>query len=371
MAYTLSDGSVFNKRHKIAKSTDTYISGNLSDFTLLVKIDSNARWNDFWANVDSTEGYVQFTDSGGETVQKFEIEDWDTTNSEAIFWVKASSALAAADTELYLYFDYVSGGSPPFDDKENAWDGSTRGNWLLNEDKAEGAFDDSTSNNNNLTNSGSTSVAGEVGKARHYDGIDDRDYAGNAASLNITGALTLDFWLNLDVAVGLQPTDYPVIIEKGSGIWGSRNYGVYLEKAADKIDFAGANPESDDHRFNVVVTSASTYLGTGVWHHICAVWDGSDAYLYIDNVQRGTDSGSGDLYQNTEPLNFGESGVYNIHYRLDGVRLSAGGRTADWRTLTYEDIDNADDWTTYQTLSAMEPAATGKPYYYRNFVQGG
>jgi len=352
MAYTLSDSSVWNKRHKIAKSTDTYISGNLTDFTLLVKIDSNARWNDFWANVDSTEGYVQFTDSGGETVQKFEIEDWDTTNTEAIFWVKASSALAAADTELYLYFDYVSGGSAPFDDKENAWDATHISVWHMNEDKAEGAFDDSTSNNHDLTNSGTTSIVGEVGKGLDFDGTDDFVSAADHADWILGNDFAISLWCDTTDINTSERSHLFAQFDDTDNYW---RFGLYDIPSSPAFSVTVKSSGS------ILVNEVPAWAGyTDAVHYVVLRRISTDWYVYVDSVLKATITDSVAVPDIAAVVMLGAiipaAPVEELDGMLDEYRVHSTSRTVEWFDLSYHDINNADDWTTYQTLSAMEGA---------------
>ncbi len=55
---------------------------------------------------------------------------------------------------------------------------------------------------------------------------------------------------------------------------------------------------------NTVVQS-STNLTVGVWHHIAGTYDGANAKIYVDGVEKDSDSASGNLSSNTAPVRIG------------------------------------------------------------------
>lgn len=91
----------------------------------------------------------------------------------------------------------------------------------------------------------------------------------NSASLNVTGAVTVEAWIKTN-STGNQS-----VIERYSGtdggfilrLWQGK-YGFWTVRDWNTID-------------GVMSSSAIT---TGVWHHLAGVYDGSQTRLYVDGV---------------------------------------------------------------------------------------
>src|SRR3990167_10427121 len=121
-------------------STALGMSGNQTDFTIAVHVPSSN--TNFWAGVKADGTDVRFTSSDGSTLLKFEIESFDNTGDDAWYHVKVPSLLSASDTDIYLY--YGNSGATSGEDITNTWDSDFRAVYHLNQDKAAGAFADST-----------------------------------------------------------------------------------------------------------------------------------------------------------------------------------------------------------------------------------
>ena len=103
-----------------------------------VRIELNSSNFDFSkANADGSD--IRFTADDGETLLSYYIEKWDSTNEEAIIWVKVPSIPANGDVTIYMYYGNSSAVSESdgeavfefFDDFEgteldtNKWTGDT------------------------------------------------------------------------------------------------------------------------------------------------------------------------------------------------------------------------------------------------------
>lgn len=105
-------------------------------------------------------------------------------------------------------------------------DSYTAGLWHFDETGGTTSYlKDSSSNANNGTPTGTTVTNGIAGKARNYNGTSDTVSVGNPASLQITGALTLDAWINTTTAAG----SYRGIIGK-MGTGGTFFYSGYTKE---------------------------------------------------------------------------------------------------------------------------------------------
>lgn len=98
-----------------------------------------------------------------------------------------------------------------------------------------------------------------------FDGTDDYVTVPHSASLDLTGDLTIAFWIK---AAGFAGG--PEVINKGSG-----SYEVQLD-AGGKVTLG---------KYNVAVMARSTTaLSTGVWTHVACVRDGANNRIYCDGV---------------------------------------------------------------------------------------
>ena len=84
------------------KITITENSGNnLTDYQVAIDLDSN---NFDFSKANSDGSDIRFTDSDGETLLSYWIEEWDSANSKAKIWVKVPSIPANSSTDIYMYY---------------------------------------------------------------------------------------------------------------------------------------------------------------------------------------------------------------------------------------------------------------------------
>src|SRR3989344_5710035 len=151
-------------------------------------------------NVTDAQGddIIFTSDAAGSTVLDFERETYTATTGAVNFWVEVPTLDFDDDTLIYMFYGNSSVTTSQ-EDITGTWDANYAGVWHLNEgdSTAAGFYEDSTSNNNDITLTDSdgdvTTVAGKVSDALNF--IKEKgDYLspGDPASLDITGALTLE-----------------------------------------------------------------------------------------------------------------------------------------------------------------------------------
>jgi hypothetical protein len=100
----------------------------------------------------------------------------------------------------------------------------------------------------------------------------------SSTSLNITGALTLEAWVKTNLSSGDQ-----MIVVRDDSNWWSHQASYSLELSNGKMRFDIYQSGSSYH-----TVFGSTVLSTGVWHHVAAVFDGSQMQVYLDGALDGS-----------------------------------------------------------------------------------
>jgi len=184
----------------------TGLSSDLIDFPVLVNLSASSGLNGY----DCT---AVFAELGGSSL-KIAIEDlatgaecyvevarWDATAQSAQLWVRAPRIAAGGSTKLALYYDAAHAdntahvgatGSAP---AAAVWSNGYAAVWHLGVDPSGGSIADSVGNVNLTVNGGMGAgnvVAGPVGKALSFDGVDDWLRGDGLCPLVSGGDLTID-----------------------------------------------------------------------------------------------------------------------------------------------------------------------------------
>lgn len=155
---------------------------------------------------------------------------------------------------------------------------TTVGLWLFDEGAGGTAYDSSSYGNHGALG-GEVSgdepawVTGKYGSALYFDGVNDWLDCGSSASLDITGDMTIEFWMkpqnwNKDEV----EVSYTSILMKGDNPYFSGNEVTYdighANSGNTNIKFSYYN----DSWVNVVDTSGVTY-SDNAWYHMAVVVD--------------------------------------------------------------------------------------------------
>lgn len=122
-------------------------------------------------------------------------------------------------------------------------------------------------------------VAGKVGNAFSFDGINDWVSVPDSESLRTTTRLTVDCWVKprtLPAAGKPSSTGIAAFGKDEQGMWELRLMGdgaIYLLLNWNSVSSAE------------VVSSPQLTVNT--WHHVTATFDGASARLYVDGVLSG------------------------------------------------------------------------------------
>ena len=178
-----------------------------------------------------------------------------------------------------------------------------------------------TGNGNNGAISGATwSASGRYGAALNFDGTNDLVTVNDANVLDLTTGMTLEAWVNPDVA----PSNWRSIIAK--------------ERASNSLTYqltAGSNssnrPATRIYAGGAVRSlPGGTRLTAGTWVHLASTYDGTSMRLFVNGVQVATQAQTGAITATTNQLRIGGSTTMSQYFdgRVDEVRIYARALTA-------------------------------------------
>lgn len=178
--------------------------------------------------------------------------------------------------------------------------------YKLNEDASSVDIEDSSGNQTTAVasqNTESMSVAGKIGKAIRFNGIDDYIEISHNDNQLVTQGFSFSAWVNVN---GAGESVAPRIIDKSSDLSGGDGfiwfYSGAQERAFIKIH-SGAQPASEE---------GSLPIGGG-WKHIAVTVDSNgNAIHYVNGVVSGTPSATGStpsLITSTNPMRLGNSPI--------------------------------------------------------------
>ncbi|MCB1870742.1 MAG: DUF2341 domain-containing protein, partial [Gammaproteobacteria bacterium] len=331
-------------------------SNDLSNFAVLVTLtDASLKSTSNGGNVGQTDGGdIVFTSADGTTQLDHQIESYNAATGELVVWVEIPTLSATADTELFLY--YGNAGAVNQWNDAGTWDASYAGVWHLGAD-----YQDSTSNNNDGTNSGTTNdPTGQIGAGDDFNGTSN--YISTTSNeAKTANSFTISTWFNADA------TDYAHHLlwegtATGNG-WGSPEAEMHISLGTNN----DGSPLSDYVSFFLGDDSVfgqdpleifTAFTDTTGWHQVTVVVSNMSttptAAMYLDGVLVGTDTGSlADTSRsnwNTD-LQFGKPGAASRYFdgQLDEVRLATTTRSADWIATEY---NNQNAPATYITFGS-------------------
>ena len=182
-----------------------------NDFPVLINLSTDP---DLQSHAQTDGDDILFTASDGLTKLSHEIESYDNGTGGLIAWVKVPTLSSSAATVLYLYYGNSSVGSQ--EDVANVWIADYVGVWHLDEEQAgrgnAGLYEDSTSPANDGDDyTASTGQDGQIGDGQEFGGDGDYVRVPHDASLNLTGPMTISFWIHPTIDSGM----WNRIVEKG------------------------------------------------------------------------------------------------------------------------------------------------------------
>jgi glucose/arabinose dehydrogenase len=290
----------------------------LNNFPVLLQLDAS---NIDYASAGSGGASLRFVASDNTSVLAHEIESWNPQGVSTV-WVKIPSIPAnSANSYIWMYYDNSNANNSSH--AGNVWNNGFAGVWHMN------GVNDSTSNLANGNNYGSTSAPGKIGHARHFNGQAYIDIAHRAA-LAVSNNLTLEAWVKI---VDPDQLSYGRILSKKNGYDTIGGYNLEYNPASNQLSTLGDGP--------TFARADNVDLDIN-WHYVVASFNGNNARLYVDGVERTTDNSLGAITSNTLPLNIGRSAKGSDYFTgtLDEIRISNTNRSAAWIKAQHLSMSN-------------------------------
>jgi hypothetical protein len=153
-------------------------------------------------------------------------------------------------------------------------------------------------------------TAGKYGNALSFDGANDYATIADAASLDLTTALTMEAWVR-----PTSSTSWRTILLKEYG--GDLAYSLYGASGTNRPSgwiFANGGTRSS-------IGTAALALNT--WAHVAATYDGAQLKLYVNGALVTTQAYSGAIPATSNPLKIGGNAVWGEFFagQIDEVRV--------------------------------------------------
>lgn len=215
----------------------------------------------------------------------------------------------------------------------------------------EGNANDSQDGNHGTLVNGATFAAGKVGQAFSFDGIDDFVALGNPANLRITGAMTIDLWVNIAGSgtglTGRGEGGRTTLFAKWDDIGtGTAGYGMFLlEQPAGtfKVEFFVSSTGS-----NAIGSVSATALAKNTWYHVAGVYDGSFVRVYVNGIQEASTPHTAGIFNTTAAAEIGavdrpggdahhfqgrvdELEIFNRALSAEEIAVQFGGPVSWWK----------------------------------------
>ena len=171
------------------------------------------------------------------------------------------------------------------------------------------ATDASPVKNNGTVNGATGTASGRFGRALSFDGVNDRVDVPDAASLDLSAAMTLEAWVRPTSNSGWRTA---LIKERGTT---DLVYGLYSS--------SGAAPNTENVTNVKNVATGPGPLALNTWSHLASTYDGSALRLFVNGTQVATKAVSGAMPNTVNPLRIGGNAVWGEYFSglIDEVRV--------------------------------------------------
>jgi chitodextrinase len=180
--------------------------------------------------------------------------------------------------------------------------------YSFNEGQGANVTDSSGSGNNGTTANTTWSTTGKYGKALSFNGTSSMVTIPDASSLDLSGAYTIEAWVNASVLSGWRT----ILMKEFNGNF---SYALY------------ANTSSNRARAYVGETglgvNSAAKLAANAWVHVAATYDGTNNRIYVNGTQSATATVRTTMPNSTGPLRIGGNSIWGEFFQgqIDEVRI--------------------------------------------------
>jgi fibronectin type 3 domain-containing protein len=173
-----------------------------------------------------------------------------------------------------------------------------------------GVVDSSGAGNAGTAAGAVRTTGGRFGKAMSFDGVDDRVNVNDAASLDLTTAMTLEAWVNPSAGSGSWRT--VVIKEQPAHL-------AYVLYSAENTNRPSAHAFTNDE----YDARGATSVPLNTWTHLAATYDGAILRLWVNGMPAGSRAMTGPMVTTSGALRIGGNAVWGEYFKglIDEVRV--------------------------------------------------
>ena len=331
----------------------TLVDVDLTNFPILFHNTSS----DFSSHAQPDGDDFVFMNEDNTTQYNHEIELYNSTTGELIAWVNITHLSSTTDTVMYLYYGNSTTGS-----QENI-DGTFDDNYV-------GVYhfsnnvDDSSGNNFNGTDYGTSNVAGQIGYARDFDEVNS-DYInlGNHDELKLNDDnQTIEMWVNPN-DWSMTTAHQPILTsrqDKNNYFWYTmyrRNrLCLYVKETTDaNSDFATDNHVVNDYwQYQIIQYNRSSESAATVSFSLNTIYQ--EAAQTTMDVTGKTYTPNADVYIGRY------STAFYLNASLDEFRISNILRDDSWHKATYYTTSSPDTFLTVGSEQTLLPPSVYTVY---------
>jgi hypothetical protein len=223
------------------------------------------------------------------------------------------------------------------------WSNGYESVYHLNDD-----FEDSTDNNRDATNSGSTDTTGLLADAQDFEGTDGSDHL-DLGTWNVSGdEITIQSWAKFE-----SFSESSRIISKGTSFATPDNHVYALAVDTSAFPYFMLKTCSSDFCTTTSLPGPSS-LESGKWNLVTGTYDGTWMRLFLNGTQVASTFDTGDIRQNSWSIYAGNN-PSNLDRDYDGlldeIRISSSARSGNWLTTEFNNQVSSD---TFYSIGAAE-----------------
>jgi hypothetical protein len=340
---------------------------NSTDFPVLVSFtDATFKTVANGGNIQNANGYdINFySDSALTTTLFYEVEKYVATTGECIFWVKVPTLSGASNTVIYIAYG-DSSISTYQSTATSVWNSAFKGVWHFPNGTTLGALDSTINGvNGTLVNTPTATTGKADGGIAMASASSQYVNLGNAASLRITGDITISCWVYLTNLTG-----YSALIGKsGAGIYNNipGPFDTYITPTTGLVSFGKGTGVGA----NYIINNSNSGISAGVWTYIGITSSGTNT-LTITHYKNGSTngssvvslpSGSADACQSAF---IGTRGDFFTKFNgvMDEMRISNVTRSTSWMTAEYNNVNSPSTFFTLGTETPTTPSTSTSDFF--------